>query len=80
MLSFIVIILLMKEYTNQNVDSGLIGLIVIAIVAAIVIILIGSSGKSKQEATPRVKNGIDTLYTSDSGYIIHFTIDSAFKK
>ena len=70
----------MKEETNQNVDRGLISLVVMSIVIGIIIILLVNSGKNKAANTPRTKNGIDTIYTDDSGYIIRFNIDSAFKR
>jgi glucose uptake protein GlcU len=70
----------MKEQTNENIDSGLTFFVIAAIVILLLIVGIGMCNKNKTEESLRSKNGIDTLYTDDSGYIIHFTIDSAFKK
>jgi hypothetical protein len=34
----------------------------------------------KLPLTPREKNGVDTVYTQDSAYIIHFKIDSVYEQ
>lgn len=70
----------MKEQTNENIDSGLTFFVIAAIVILLLIVGIGTCNKNSAEQSLRSKNGIDTLYTDDSGYVIHFTIDSAFKK
>jgi hypothetical protein len=33
-----------------------------------------------EQPTPRDKDGVDTIYTSDSVYIIHFKIDSVYEQ
>jgi hypothetical protein len=63
-----------KEY--KKTIGWLLTVIVVGIFA---FIISGTKMCNKPKPNPRLKNGVDTLYTDDSGYTIRFYIDSVFE-
>jgi hypothetical protein len=51
----------------------------ILIIAFFIWLFKDGCGHSNQNIGFRDKNGIDTIYTDDSAYIIHFEIDSSYE-
>jgi|HubBroStandDraft_2_1064218.scaffolds.fasta_scaffold180271_1 hypothetical protein len=47
---------------------------------AYLLYLLGGYGAPIYSRSPRKKNGVDTIETKDSTYIIHFEINKAYKR
>ncbi len=45
----------------------------------LVIVFIRDWWDSEHKISPRMKNGKDILFSNDSAYVIHFTIDSVYE-